>query len=107
MKQKKNGRYLNCYIQSDILDDFEEISQMVGKTKTSLLEEAMDKIVSPYRDPETNRVDIKDGIFTDDNMTTSPCKILYHCERLGQQYTAIYKNGMFLKVLSTKVKEAL
>lgn len=102
---KKDGRHLNCFIQKSLLDDFEEISYMLGKTKTRLLEEAMAMIIGPYLNPETNRFEIKDGIFVDNNQEKTPCKVLYHCKINGQPYVAIYKDNLVMKVPEANVKD--
>ena len=47
MKEKKDGRYFNFFSDANLLTAFEDVSYLLGKTKTRLMEEAMaDSILS-------------------------------------------------------------
>ena len=48
MKERKDGRYLNCYITRTLLEEFEIVCDIQGRTKTGVLEEAMQKVIDPF-----------------------------------------------------------
>lgn len=108
MKQKKDGKYLNCYIDKNILEQFEAVCDMLGKTKTKVLEEAMQREISLYCktgvDGKTS-FNPKPGIFIDDEGNESPCTILYDTTMMGNPYVAIMRDSHVVKVPESKVKE--
>lgn len=40
-KEKKDGRYLNCYIENQVADALEGFCKKTGLTKTSVVEKAL------------------------------------------------------------------
>lgn len=106
MKAKKDGRYLNCFIDRKLLDEFEQIVDLMGKTKTRVLEDAMQRVVSPFYD-ENGELNIKDGYYLegaqqqsiglDVDITKIPCKVLSNCTMMGNPYVTIWKDGQIIK----------
>jgi len=97
MKQKKDGRYMNCYVDDRLLTVFEQISSVEGKTKTRLLEEAMARTVEEYV--------LKNGV---ENISVSlekalykgvECHIINECSIRGSVDCVILRSdGMVYKV---------
>lgn len=107
MKAKKDGRYLNCYIDRKLLDEFEVICEMLGKTKTKVLEDAMRTVVSPYYESETNTLNLRDGYYLKElhsgtigqkALNKIPCKIIDYLEILDAPYVKIWFNGQIVEV---------
>ena len=115
MKAKKDGRYLNCYIDRKLLDEFEVICDMLGKTKTKVLEEAMQNVVTPYYTKADKTLNIKDGYYLKGlhqngvNQPISsdkvPCKIIDHIDILGVPYVKIWMNSQFIEVPADCIEE--
>lgn len=68
MKERKDGRYLNCYITRTLLEEFEVVCDIQGRTKTGVLEEAMQKAIDPFYSRgedgcEEPMLDPVDGIY--------------------------------------------
>lgn len=102
-KLKKDGRYLNCYIERELLDEFELICELVHKTKTKVLEDAMRKTIASYASGGgIDKNSIKNGIFLKEN---AACKILGTVDMAGQPYCVILFEDHVLRVPQSEVKE--
>ncbi|MBO5435632.1 hypothetical protein J6A31_07550 [bacterium] len=114
MKTKKDGRYFNCYIDRRLFDEFEAVCDLYGKTKTRILEEAMQKIISPfytYVEDGSPVLNIRDGYYigvAEDNADVKvkfPCKILGTTMISGEPYVKIFKDDKIIQVHKNFVEE--
>lgn len=110
--EKKDIATLNVNIDADLFQILSKVSNLTGKTKSSLVEEAIINIVSPYcmYDYATDRKTIKrsfeaiPGLYqNDDQSTPTECKILGYITMLGQPYVKIYKDGQLMSVPEDRV----
>ena len=47
-RQKKNGKFLNCYVKQEIMDQLDEFSKKSLIPKTSVVEEALKQYFNKY-----------------------------------------------------------
>lgn len=116
-KERKNGRFLNCFVQADLLDEFEDVCYTIGLTKTGLLERAMQAMINPFysrgetgQDPPKLR--LEKGLYTIENPKKPgkykkvPCTIIDHIKVFGEPYCKIWYNGDIINVPSEFVEKA-
>ena len=48
---KKNGKYVNFYVDRQLCDEFDRMCSLLGQTKTAALERAMSYYVEKRGDP--------------------------------------------------------
>ncbi len=94
MKPKKDGRYLNCYIDRPLLENFEALCEKLGKTKTQVLEEAMRDKLRLYSNENADGsfvFDPKPAIYIDRKGAENSCMILNdNVTMFGESYCSIY-----------------
>lgn len=114
-KERKDGRYLNCYITRNLLEDFENVCYTIGKTKTSILEDAMKKAIEPFysrgpsgtADPVLN---LREGVYKTDNpkkpgkMKRVRCVVIDNITVMGWPYYKIWVDGELMSVPSELVE---
>lgn len=114
-KERKDGRYLNCYITRVLLEQFEEVCYAIGKTKTSILEEAMQKAIEPFysRGPSGTGepvLNLREGFYKMDNpkrpgkIKKVRCIVIDNVTVMGWPYCKIWCNGQFESVPSELVE---
>lgn len=99
---------MNCYIERELLNNFEDICYMMGRTKTRILETAMRAFIAPYLDDETKTIDIRDGYYIDrrnGKNVRQMCKIISNCNKYSKPHVRIYKDGQMLIVPKDCVEE--
>ena len=111
--EKKDIAALNVNIDADLFQILGKVSNLKGKTKSSLVEEAIINIVSPYcmydyaADGKTIKRTFEaiPALYqSEDQSTPVECKILGYTAMMGQNYTKIYKDGQLLSVPESRVK---
>lgn len=109
---KKEVTTLNVNIDAELFSILSKVSNLTGKTKSALVEEAIINIVSPYcmYDYATDCKTIKrsfeaiPGLYqNDDQSTPVECKILGYTTMMGQPYAKIYKDGQLMSVPEDRV----
>lgn len=110
---KKDISTLNVNIPSELFDLLSKVSNLTGKTKSALVEEAIINIVSPYcmYDYSDDGKTVKrtceptPGLYqSEDQSTPVECKILGNTTMMGQPYIKIYKDGQLMSVPESRVK---
>ena len=110
---KKEIATLNVNIDAELFSILGKVSNLTGKTKSALVEEAIINIVSPYcmYDYSTDCKTVKrtfeaiPGLYQgEDQSTPTECKILGYTTMMGQPYVKIYKDGQLMSVPESKVK---
>lgn len=110
--EKKEIATLNVNIDAEVFNILSKVSNLTGKTKSSLVEEAIINIISPYctydiaTDCETIKRSFEaiPGLYqSDDQSTPVECKILGYTTMMGQPYAKIYKDGQLMSVPEEKV----
>lgn len=110
--EKKDITTLNVNIDTEVSNILSKVSNLTGKTKSALVEEAIINIVSPYcmYDYATDCKTIKrsfeaiPGLYqNDDQSTPTECKILGYITMMGQPYVKIYKDGQLMSVPKDRV----
>lgn len=113
---KKDIATLNVNIPLELSDLLSTVSNLTGKTKSALVEEAIINIVSPYcmYDYSDDCKDVKrtctpiPGLYqSEDQSTPVECKILGNTTMMGQPYVKIYKDGQLMSVPESRVKPIL
>ena len=111
--EKKDISTLNVNISSELFDLLGTVSNLTGKTKSSLVEDAIINIVSPYcmydysDDCKTVKrtCDPIPGLYQNDGQSAPvECKILGNTTMMGQPYVRIYKDGQLMSVPEDRVK---
>lgn len=116
-KERKNGRFLNCFIQADLLDEFEEVCYTIGPTKTRWLERAMQAAIEPFysrgedgQDPP--KIRLKKGLYAVENerkpgrVKKVSCVIIDYIKVFGEPYCKIWHDGAIKSVPRDLVEEA-
>ena len=110
--EKKDITTLNVNIDTEVSNILSKVSNLTGKTKSALVEEAIINIVSPYcmYDYATDCKTIKrsfeaiPGLYqNDDQSTPTECKILGYITMMGQPYVKIYQDGQLMSVPEDRV----
>lgn len=96
MALKKDGRYLNCYIERTLLDDFELVCEVQHKTKTKVLENAMRGVINDF----ISGPSVKDGVYLKEGID---CKVVGTVDLIGEPYLVIFYNGELHRVPATDV----
>jgi hypothetical protein len=113
LMDKKETATLNVNIDTELFDILGKVSSLTGKTKSSLVEDAIINIISPYcvydysSDCKTIKrsIEATPGLYqNDDQSTFVECKILGHITMMGQPYVKIYKDGQLMSVPEDKVR---
>jgi hypothetical protein len=115
-KERKDGRYLNCYITRTLLEEFETVCAIQGRTKTSVLEQAMQTAIDPFYSKGTTGCDkptLKPtaGIYKMSNpnkpgkIKKVPCIVLDHIVIFGVPYVKIWANKELISVPAEIVEE--
>lgn len=115
-KERKNGRFLNCFIEADLLDAFEEVCYTIGPTKTRWLERAMKAAIEPFYSRGEDGMDepkirLKKGLYTVENprkpgkFKQVPCVIIDYIRVFGEPYAKIWHEDSIKSVPRELVKE--
>lgn len=108
----KETATLNVNIDAEVFDILGKVSSLTGKTKSSIVEDAIINTVSPYcmYDYATDCKTVKrtfeavPGLYQgDDQSAPTECRILGYTTMMGQPYVKIYKDGQLLSVPEGKV----
>ncbi len=111
---KKNLAALNVKIDPELSDLLGKVSDITGKTKSSLVEEAIRSIVSPYCEYEyteegevKRHINAKLGFYQDPDNPTGlvECYILADTTIYGNPYKKIYKDGQLMQVPANKITD--
>lgn len=108
-KERKNGRFLNCFIQADLLDEFEDVCYTIGLTKTSLLERAMQETINPFYSrgedgQDEPKIRLQKGLYKVENpkkpghFKKVSCTIIDHIRVFGEPYCKIWYAGEIINV---------
>ena len=119
-RPSKDGKYFNCYLDSNIYSQLETLSDLIGMNKTSIVEDALssylamfsDKqgvikgVKAVYRDGDTDfhRKLAKQGYTP--NIIKRECIVLDEVMMYGELYSKIYLNGIVLTVPSKQIEYA-
>ena len=108
-KERKDGKYFNCYIKRKLLEEFEVVCKIQGKTKTSVLEEAMQLIVDPFYNRgesglEEPVIDPRPGVYMH-NGKEIPCVILDDRIICGKLHYCIWADNTLVTVPAEMVTE--
>ena len=114
-RPKKNGRYLNCYLDNTVYNNLEQIAAITGKKKTTIIEDALKAYLSSYTDRDGNIKGVK-AIYRDGDteyarkvakiegkeatVIKKECIVIEETTMYGQPYTKILLDGNILKVPS-------
>ena len=109
MRAKKDGEFLNCYIDKSTNETFSAVAKLLGKTKTAFLEEAMQAAVAPYLSYENGipKLDIRDAYIVEQNGTVSvkkKCYVVSEEKMRGTVYYNIVRDGRLVTVDSKEVE---
>lgn len=90
----KDGRYVNFYMATALFNKLVMVSQIEGKTKTTILEDALNQYIEPYQnaDGEVN------AVYATYVKTGKPCVVLDTMQLGKKKYYKIYVNGEILTV---------
>lgn len=110
-RPKKDGKMLNCYLDSHLFDLMEMCCTMTGLTKTALLEKALSQFLGPYESDGGHpilatylagsskyeqAVAINEGRAVE--IREEPCYVLGECTMMGAPYYRIFKDNQLMKV---------
>ena len=90
----KDGKYVNFYMDSNLFDKLVKVSEVTGKTKTFVLEEALRQYIEPYLD-ENGEVNATKAIYVP---RKCPCLILAVEQVVNRKYYRILLDGEILTV---------
>lgn len=111
--EKKDVATLNVNVDADLFNILGKVSNLTGKTKSALVEEAIINIVSPYcmydysGDCKTVKRTFEaiPALYqSEDQSTPVECKILGYTTMMGQPYVKIYKDGQLMSVPEDRAK---
>jgi len=113
MRAKKDGEFLNCYIDKSTNEAFAVVAKLLGKTKTAFLEEAMQNAIAPYLsyDNDGPKLNIREAYLSEQNgagqttfSTKKKCYVVSEEKSHGTVYYNIVKDGQLVKVKSDVVE---
>ena len=126
MRPKKDGIFLNCYVDRTLNETLTTLSEILGITKTSLLERGLQMLLGPYMDHDENgkevfrprkafcHMDAHEKKDTADPMAMpefrsahaeeEPCYVLAEVERIGKPYYKIIKDGILYFIPKDQVR---
>lgn len=110
--KKKTTTALNVNINEELFELLGKVSELTGKTKSALVEEAIINIISPYcnykyeNDTVKRVFEGKPGMYIiDDNPNiATECVILGETVKMGSPYIKIYKDGQLSAVPASYIK---
>lgn len=106
--RKKDGEFLNCYVDKSTNEAFSAVAKLLGKTKTAFLEEAMQSAIAPYLsyDKGGPRLNIRNAYLIEEDSSSdqespvtkkSRCYVVSEEKVKGSLYYNIIKNGQLIK----------
>lgn len=90
----KNGRFANFYISKDLLEQFETVVSIIGKTKTAVIEDILKEYVERFYDSDGKIHPVQAMYIREDKS----CVVLRSMQVRGKQYYRIFYNGEFINV---------
>lgn len=110
--KKKDFTPLNVNIDAEVFGLLDAISNLTGKTKSAMVEDAIISSISPFCNYEYDEdgvmhrtCKIIPGLYLEGEMPVGECKILGYKSMMGQPYVKIYKDGQLMSVPEDRVKE--
>lgn len=104
-RRKKDGKFVNCYISSNIVETLETVSEDTGKSKTRIIEDALTEHfenhgywtrkaeVSKQGELEQPLFDKTANAFLITENGDTPCRILKEMTVYGEPYCQIECSG--------------
>lgn len=113
-RPSKDGKYLNCYIDSKIYDKLDTLAEMIDIKKTAILEEALATYLSLFQN-KNGDIQGVEAIYRDGdteyskrigkiNIIRKKCLVLDEMIMNNELYSKIYVNGYILKVPSSQIE---
>lgn len=90
----KEGRYVNFYMSAGLFDELVKVASAEGRTKTSILEDALQEYIAPYRNVNGEINPVK-AIY---KKTGEACLILDTEMVVKRKYYRILLNGEIMSV---------
>ena len=90
----KDGRYVNFYMDTTLFNKLVMVSQIEGKTKNTILEDALKQYIEPFQNIN-GKIDVREAIYV---KTGKSCVVLDTTQVGKKNYCKIFTDGEILTV---------
>lgn len=90
----KDGRYVNFYMDTTLFNKLVMVSQIEGKTKTSILEDALNQYIEPFQN-SIGEISPLQAIYVKSGKS---CMVLDTITIGSKEYCKIFTDGKILTV---------
>ena len=98
-RPSKDGRYVNFYMSAGLFDELVKVSEIEERTKTAILEDALQEYIAPYRNVNGEINPVK-AIY---KKTGEVCLVLDTEMVVKRKYYRILLNGEIMSVRDWEV----
>lgn len=110
-RKRKDGKIINCILETSLVRGIENYSEMTGLTKTAVMEKALSTFLGPYKCDTEKPVEavylsggsdyermIAEKEGREPDIREEPCYVLGEANMYDKPYYRIVKDGALMKV---------
>lgn len=85
------GKTIKIIMSGDLYEDLEKVSKGTGIPVTFLIDDGIRKMVDPFRDYVSGRVDLRNAVFVaEEGHVEHPCIVIGEKEFFGEMYYRVW-----------------
>lgn len=93
-RPSKDGKFVNFLMDTELVRQLDKVSEITGKTKTAIMEEALHQYIEPFRS-RSGVIATRDGMYIP---AGKPCMVLDSVDVGGKKFYKIYFEGDVITV---------